>query len=52
MCEYCKYSQINGDEVECLKTHREPTYEEYNNCENYELHEYLEKQYQEFVGDE
>lgn len=48
MCEYCKYSSVNGDEVECLITHREPNYEEYNDCKNFELHDLLEIEYQKF----
>lgn len=48
MCEYCKYSLVYGDNVECLFYHREPTYEEYKNCENYTLHDELEKEYQKF----
>lgn len=49
MCEYCKYSSMNGDEIECLFNHRKPTYEEYKECENFALPEELEKEFQEFI---
>ncbi|GAA0083151.1 hypothetical protein [Clostridium sp. CTA-6] len=49
MCEYCKHASVCGDNVECLISHREPTYEEYNKCDNFELHDELEKKYQDFL---
>ena len=46
MCEFCKYCLLYGDEVECIILERTPSYEEFKNCKNFEMHDELKKIYE------
>ena len=52
MCEYCKYCSVDGGESYCTFFQREPTYKEYKECKEYQLHDILQKQYDEIYVNE